>query len=107
MLPWSRSLRIQSKPMRQVAKDLGFPRWTYRIHWMRSRRWNAARQVKEDGCRVFVCGHRRTERDITEVLQCVGSSVIRGIARSPKPIALGELFGRERGETKQIVRSVF
>src|SRR5215475_310901 len=93
------SSRFQPEPLRAIAQDLRFPGGTRRIHGMRSRRWDAPRQVKKDRSRMLVGGDWSPESDITEVLQRVGKCVVCGIAVAPQTVAFGELLGRKRGET--------
>src|SRR5262245_30498223 len=69
------SSRLQSKTIRAVTKDLRFPRGAERILRMRSRRGDAACQVKENRGRMFVCGHGRAECNVAEMLQRVGGRV--------------------------------
>src|SRR5215475_6590846 len=93
------STRFQAEPLRAIAQDLRFPGGPCRIHGMRSRRWDAPRQVKKDRSRVFVGGNWSPEGNIAEVLQRVGKRIVCGIAVAPQTIAFHELLGRKRGET--------
>src|SRR5437773_4125772 len=56
---------------------------------------------------MFIGRNRCAERHISEVLQCIGERVIRGIAAFPKTIALSKLFGCERRQSQKVIGAVF
>src|SRR5215467_13666009 len=101
------SAGFQPKPLRAISQDLRYPGGTCRIHGMRSRRWDAPRQVEKNRSRVFVGGDWSPESDIAEMLQHIRKRVVCGIAVAPQTVAFGELLGCKRGETQKVIRSVF
>jgi hypothetical protein len=56
---------------------------------------------------MFVRGNGITKRNISQVLQGVGKSVILGVPGLPEPVSLGEFLWRKGGKSQQVVRSIF
>src|SRR5678815_788710 len=63
--------------------------------------------MQKDGCGMLVCGHWSTKRDIAQVLQRVGQSIVSRIPFSPQPVSFRKLFRSKRRKTQQVVRSIF
>src|SRR6476661_1273961 len=56
---------------------------------------------------MFVSRNGCAKRDVSQVLQSVGESVVRGISSFPEPVPLGKSLRRKSGQSQQVVRSVF